>query len=92
MKIETSELAVIAVRTTQYPTDNKKEFLLVGRSNVGKSSFINALVNAIYFSLLFQWNKLTPFITPLFHSPILTFSLSSDIIRTRPLISSSQWK
>ena len=44
MKIETSELAVIAVRTTQYPTDNKKEFLLVGRSNVGKSSFINTLI------------------------------------------------
>lgn len=44
MKIETSELAVIAVRTGQYPTDNRKEFLLVGRSNVGKSSFINTLI------------------------------------------------
>ena len=44
MKIETSNLEVIAIRTSQYPTDNKPEFLLVGRSNVGKSSFINTLI------------------------------------------------
>ena len=34
----------IAVRRSQYPEDNKAEFLLVGRSNVGKSSFINTLI------------------------------------------------
>lgn len=45
MKIETSDLKVIAIRTSQYPTDNKPEFLLVGRSNVGKSSFINTIIN-----------------------------------------------
>lgn len=45
MKISTIELIISAVRESQYPTDNKKEFLLVGRSNVGKSSFINTLVN-----------------------------------------------
>lgn len=44
MKIETSNLNVIAVRTSQYPADLKPEFLLVGRSNVGKSSFINTLI------------------------------------------------
>ncbi len=44
MKIESSNLNVIAVRTSQYPTDKKLEFLLVGRSNVGKSSFINTLI------------------------------------------------
>ena len=44
MKIETSNLEVVAVRTSQYPTDNKAEFLLCGRSNVGKSSFINSLL------------------------------------------------
>ena len=44
MKIETSDLAVIAIRTSQYPTDNRPEFLLVGRSNVGKSSFINTMI------------------------------------------------
>lgn len=44
VKIDTSILNTIAVRTSQYPTDQKDEFLLVGRSNVGKSSFINALL------------------------------------------------
>ena len=45
MKINSVELAISAVRQSQYPDDNKPEFLLVGRSNVGKSSFINTLVN-----------------------------------------------
>lgn len=44
MKIDNSTLSVIAVRRSQYPEDNKPEFLLVGRSNVGKSSFINSLL------------------------------------------------
>ncbi len=45
MKISKVEMVISAVRKSQYPIDNKPEFLLVGRSNVGKSSFINALVN-----------------------------------------------
>lgn len=45
MKINSVDLTVSAVRRSQYPTDNKPEFLLVGRSNVGKSSFINTLIN-----------------------------------------------
>lgn len=44
MKITNAELAVMATRRSQYPEDGKPEFLLVGRSNVGKSSFINALL------------------------------------------------
>ena len=44
MKITKGELKIIATRRSQYPTDLKNEFLLVGRSNVGKSSFINALL------------------------------------------------
>ena len=44
MKIESSNLETVAVRTSQYPTDGKKEFLLCGRSNVGKSSFINTVL------------------------------------------------
>ncbi|MBQ6284700.1 MAG: YihA family ribosome biogenesis GTP-binding protein [Bacilli bacterium] len=36
---------IIAVRISQYPTDRKNEFLCLGRSNVGKSSFINTIIN-----------------------------------------------
>lgn len=50
MKIESVELKNMAVRTSQYPEDNKKEFLLVGKSNVGKSSFINTLINRKNFA------------------------------------------
>ncbi len=45
MKIASVELKHTAVRMSQYPIDNKSEFLLVGRSNVGKSSFINTIIN-----------------------------------------------
>ena len=45
MKIESVDLSNIAVRMDQYPEGDKPEFLLVGRSNVGKSSFINMLSN-----------------------------------------------
>ena len=44
MKINNVELTISAVRQSQYPGDNKPEFLLVGRSNVGKSSFINSII------------------------------------------------
>ena len=40
----------IAVRVSQYPEDNKPEFLLVGRSNVGKSTFINTLIERKNFA------------------------------------------
>ena len=45
MKISSCSLDAIAVRRSQYPTSGKAEFLLVGRSNVGKSSFINTILN-----------------------------------------------
>lgn len=45
MIIKSANLETIATRRSQYPENGKKEFLLVGRSNVGKSSFINALVS-----------------------------------------------
>lgn len=44
MKIDSVELKKIAVRQSQYPEEILPEFLLVGRSNVGKSSFINAII------------------------------------------------
>ncbi len=45
MKITSAGLIISAVRRSQYPTDNLPEFMLVGRSNVGKSSFINTITN-----------------------------------------------
>ena len=45
MKINDIKLSVSAVRKSQFPDGEEPEFLLVGRSNVGKSSFINTLVN-----------------------------------------------
>ncbi len=44
MKITSAELKIMATRRSQYPDDQQAEFLLVGRSNVGKSSFINTLL------------------------------------------------
>lgn len=45
MKIVNAYLKIIATRISQYPDDELPEFLLVGRSNVGKSSFINTILN-----------------------------------------------
>ena len=44
MIINDVNLDVMATRRSQYPDDLKPEFLLVGRSNVGKSSFINSIL------------------------------------------------
>ena len=45
MVIKDASLNIIATRRSQYPDDLKCEFLLVGRSNVGKSSFINSILS-----------------------------------------------
>ena len=45
MVIKDASLEIIATRRSQYPIENKPEFLLVGRSNVGKSSFINSILS-----------------------------------------------
>lgn len=45
MKITSSKFVISAIRRSQYPTDGLPEFMLVGRSNVGKSSFINTITN-----------------------------------------------
>ena len=50
MNIISVEEPIIAVRVSQYPESNKNEFLLVGRSNVGKSSFINTLIERKNFA------------------------------------------
>ena len=45
MVIKDANLEIIATRRSQYPMEGKPEFLLVGRSNVGKSSFINSILS-----------------------------------------------
>ena len=45
MKVTSSEIVISAVSPKQYPDDGKPEFALVGRSNVGKSSVINVMLN-----------------------------------------------
>lgn len=45
MIIKTSEFITSAVKRNQYPVDERPEVAFVGRSNVGKSSIINALTN-----------------------------------------------
>ncbi|MCF6462769.1 ribosome biogenesis GTP-binding protein YihA/YsxC [Clostridium sp. Cult1] len=45
MKITDAQLEKIAVNKTQYPDENLYEIAFAGRSNVGKSSFINSMLN-----------------------------------------------
>lgn len=45
MKINQAEIVISAVTKKQYPEDGLSEIALAGRSNVGKSSFINTLIN-----------------------------------------------
>lgn len=45
VKISKAELEKVAVLEKQYPVANLPEFAFAGRSNVGKSSFINAMLN-----------------------------------------------
>lgn len=44
MKITNAEMIISAVSKKQYPKDSLPEIALAGRSNVGKSSFINRLI------------------------------------------------
>ena len=50
MQIDKVNEPIIAIRISQYPSDEKCEFLLLGRSNVGKSSFINTLIERKNFA------------------------------------------
>ncbi|ALX48224.1 ribosome biogenesis GTP-binding protein YihA/YsxC [Lentibacillus amyloliquefaciens] len=44
MKVTNAEIVISAVSQKQYPSDRLPEIALAGRSNVGKSSFINNLI------------------------------------------------
>lgn len=50
MIIKTLELKAVAVQPKQYPENNLPEVAFVGRSNVGKSSLINMLLNRKRFA------------------------------------------
>ena len=50
MKIRSSEIVVSAIRKEQYPAEGLPEIALVGRSNVGKSSATNTLLNRRNFA------------------------------------------
>ena len=54
MKIRSSEITMSAVNKSQYPTDGIPEIAMVGRSNVGKSSTINTLLNRRNFARVSQ--------------------------------------
>jgi len=45
MKVTSSDIVISAVKPDQYPGEALPEFALAGRSNVGKSSFINTMLN-----------------------------------------------
>jgi GTP-binding protein len=45
MKVTSAEIVISAVKPDQYPGEALPEFALAGRSNVGKSSFINKMLN-----------------------------------------------
>lgn len=50
MKITKAELTAVAVRENQYPAEDLPEIAFAGRSNVGKSSLFNTLVNRRNFA------------------------------------------
>ncbi|MFJ8264532.1 ribosome biogenesis GTP-binding protein YihA/YsxC [Peribacillus asahii] len=45
MKVTSADIVISAVKPDQYPSEPIPEFALAGRSNVGKSSFINKMIN-----------------------------------------------
>ncbi len=50
MKVSRADFVISAVSEKQYPNDQLPEIALAGRSNVGKSSFINTLIQRKKFS------------------------------------------
>ncbi len=54
LKIRSSEIVVSAVNKDQYPIEGLPEIAFVGRSNVGKSSSINSLLNRRQFARVSQ--------------------------------------
>ena len=45
MLVKNPKFEISAVRSNQYPANGLPEIVLVGKSNVGKSSFVNTMIN-----------------------------------------------
>jgi len=45
MIVKNPKFEISAVKPSQYPKNNLPEIVLVGKSNVGKSSFVNTMIN-----------------------------------------------
>ena len=45
MLVKNPSFEISAVKESQYPKSNLPEIVLVGKSNVGKSSFVNTMIN-----------------------------------------------
>lgn len=45
LTVKSAEIVTSAAKLSQFPEDKRFEIVLVGKSNVGKSSFINAVIN-----------------------------------------------
>ena len=45
MLVKNPKFEISAVRPNQYPSNGLPEIVLVGKSNVGKSSFVNTMIN-----------------------------------------------
>ncbi|MEA4816017.1 MAG: ribosome biogenesis GTP-binding protein YihA/YsxC [Lachnospiraceae bacterium] len=45
MEVKNASLAAVGTKLSQYPKDNKPEIAFAGKSNVGKSTLINAMMN-----------------------------------------------
>ena len=43
MRVTKSDIEAVAVKPSQYPSENLKEIAFAGRSNVGKSSLLNLI-------------------------------------------------
>ena len=71
MKLKSIELVISAMSKTQYPHDGLPEVAFVGRSNVGKSSAINTLLNRRSLARVSQNQELLIFTKSMKNSTLL---------------------